>query len=320
MAKRVAILTYNGNSLFELGCAVELFALPRPDLDNWYQCQVVSFEDQLINSTAGLQFNNIKQITSFSGFDLLIIPSWFVDLDIQPDYSATLVKQLICFAKQGGQIAAFCSGAFLLAQTGLINYSNATTHWRYAEIFKTQFPEVNYVDNVLYCFDGKIATSAGSAAALDLGLAIIRSDYHYKIANQVARRLVVASHRNGGQAQFVETPVAVNNNNSFSNTLDWALSHLDQAISVEQLAQKACMSRRTFDRKFKLNFNTSANRWITEQRLHLAKQLLEDTKLTIEQIANKSGFDNATTMRHHFRKLLGISPVEYRQQFQLITG
>ena len=320
MTKQVAILTYNGNSLFELGCAVELFALPRPDIDDWYQCQVVSFENNTFNTTAGLQFTNIKQITSFSGFDLVIIPSWFVDLYMQPDYSANLIKQLTQFAKQNGQIAAFCSGAFLLAQTGLLNYSNATTHWRYAEIFKTQFPEVNYVDNVLYCFDGKIATSAGSAAALDLGLAIIRADYQYKIANQVARRLVVASHRNGGQAQFIETLVSVNNNNSFSNTLDWALSHLDQDISVEQLAQMACMSRRTFDRRFKASFNTSANRWLTEQRLHLAKQLLEDTRLSIEQIANKSGFDKATTMRHHFRKLLGISPVEYRQQFQLITG
>ena len=204
----------------------------------------------------------------------------------------------------------------MLAQTKLINHHHAATHWRYAEQFKRLFPDINYQDNVLYCYDGKFGTSAGSAAGLDLGLAIIRQDFDYKIANQVARRLVVASHRNGGQAQYIEAPVT-KNDNLFSNTLDWAISNLDEAISINQLAERACMSRRTFDRKFSAIYNTSAKSWLTQQRLNLAKCLLEDSTDNIEQIANKAGFDNATTMRHHFRKCLAISPIEYRRKFNV---
>jgi AraC family transcriptional activator FtrA len=169
---------------------------------------------------------------------------------------------------------------------------------------------------VLYLYDGKIGCSAGSAAGIDLGLEVIRQDHGYDITNQVARRLVLSPHRQGGQAQFVETPVLAVPN-QFSETIDWALSHLNEAIDIDTLAARARMSRRTFDRKFRSSFDMSPKHWLVVQRLEKAKRQLEEGHQNMERIAAQSGFDNASTLRHHFRKILGISPRQYRQQFMV---
>jgi AraC family transcriptional activator FtrA len=214
---------------------------------------------------------------------------------------------------------SFCSGAFLLAELGLLDGRKATTHWRYAEFFKARFPSVHYVDDVLYVYDGKIGCSAGSAAALDLGIEIIRQDFGYKIANQVARRLVLSAHRQGGQSQFVETPV-LQSPGQFAKALDWALKHLSEAIDVNNMAERANMSRRTFDRKFRSSLNQSPKEWLTTQRLNLAKELLEMETANVEKVASLCGFESAITFRHHFRKNIGVSPGQYRKQFNKIKA
>jgi AraC family transcriptional activator FtrA len=211
-------------------------------------------------------------------------------------------------------MVSFCSGAFLLAELGVLEARQATTHWRYAEQFKQRFHNIQFLDDVLYVYDGKIGCSAGSASAIDLGLEIIRQDFGYQIANKVARRLVVSAHRLGGQSQFVETPILAVPN-QFSAAIDWASNHLNDDIGVNEMASRANMSRRTFDRKFRSSFNLSPKVWLTQQRLEKAKQLLEIGAHSVEKIAELSGFDNAITMRHHFRKCLSISPMQYRHQF-----
>ena len=308
---RVAVLSYPDVALFELASAVELFGLPRPEFAEWYECDVVSFEDQPLPTTTGLQLI-AKHITTLDAYDMLVVPSW--PTDVTP--SERMATELKRFAQGGNRLISFCSGAFLLAELGLFDGREATTHWRYANKFKDRFPAVTYRDNVLYLYDGKIGCSAGSAAGIDLGLEVIRQDHGYDIANQVARRLVLSPHRQGGQAQFVETPVLAVPN-QFSETIDWALSHLNEAIDIDSLAARARMSRRTFDRKFRSSFDMSPKHWLVVQRLEKAKRQLEEGHQNMERIAAQSGFDNASTLRHHFRKILGISPRQYRQQFMV---
>ena len=307
---RVAILGHSSTSLFELACAVELFGLPRPEYANWYECDVVNFEQSVLNATAGVGLQ-VKIIKELQGYSTLVVPNWPTGLT---EVSSVLANEILKFAAEGKRIISFCSGAFLLAELGLLNGRSATTHWRFAEEFKARYPLVNYVDDVLYVYGEKLSCSAGSAAALDLGLEIIRRDHGYKIANQVARRLVLSAHRQGGQSQFVETPL-LNTPAQFSHALQWALKHLSEAIDVANLAEKANMSRRTFDRKFRASLNQSPKAWLISQRIERAKTLLEAEDWNIDTIALQCGFESAITLRHHFKTQLGVSPQQYRKQF-----
>ena len=307
---RVAILTYNQAALFELSCAVELFGLSRPEYESWYDCEVVSFAAGPLEMTAGVQLS-ATLVDNLDDYSLLILPSWPTQDSTVDTHLARVVKK---FHADGKRILSFCSGAFLLAELGILNGRTATTHWRYAELFKARYPQVNYIDDSLYVYDGRLGCSAGSAAGIDLGIEVIRQDYGYKIANQVARRLVISAHRSGGQCQFVETPV-VDTPNQFAQALDWALANLTATIGINSFAAQANMSRRTFDRKFSATLNLTPKEWLTAQRLNKAKELLESEPYSIEKIAEQAGFDSVITMRHHFRKLLGVSPKQYRQQF-----
>lgn len=306
---RVAILTYPDTALFELGCAVELFALPRPEFNDWYQTDVVSFEDHPLRATGNILLQ-AKPVTSLMAYDMLVIPGWPLHLKPAPH----LLSEIRALHQRDGTVLSFCSGAFLLAASGLLDGSPAATHWRYADSFRQRFPAVPYVDDVLYVYQNRIGCAAGSSAALDLGMAVIREQHGYRIANQVTRRLVMAAHRSGGQSQFVEAPVA-KTGNRFADTLDWAIKNLTTGLNIKALAGRANMSRRNFDRKFRASMNMSANDWLVLQKLELAKQLLESTQLSIERVAARSGFDNATTLRHNFRKHLQSSPSRYRLQF-----
>lgn len=308
--KRVAILAHNHAALFEMSCAIELFALPRPEFESWYTTDVVTLEHNDIQTTGNITLS-AQWVNSLEEYDTLVVPGWPTwDYEVPNK----IEREVIRFAKEGKRVLTLCSGAFLLAKLGLLDGKTATTHWMYEQSFRDQFPNVHYKPDVLYLFDGNIGCSAGSAAALDLGLAVIRHDFGYGIANQVAKRLVISTHRLGGQAQFVDTPMLEVPNN-FSSALDWANSNLDKSISINCLADKASMSRRTFDRKFRASFNLSPKEWLIQQRVERAKGLLEVEAHSIERLANMAGFENATTLRHHFRRLVGVSPQQYRKQF-----
>lgn len=307
---KVAILAYSGVSFFELGCAIELFALPRPEFTHWYDTQVISLDENELLTTAGLALR-CARVQNLNEFEVLVVSSWPVNQEKIPSH---LSEAVLDFWDAGGRILSFCSGAFLLAELGLLRGKQAITHWRYADIFKTRYPEIDYLEDVLYCYDGRIGCSAGSSAGLDLGIEVIRQDFGHDMANTVARRLVMAAHRNGGQSQFVEKPVTPKVNH-FANTLDWAVKNLTAELTVRDLADKSNMSRRTFDRHFRHQLGISPKQWLIDRKLDNAKQLLESTSENIEQVALKAGFDNAITLRHHFLKRMSLSPSRYREQF-----
>ena len=307
---KVAILAYENIATFELACAIEIFALPR-DYTDWYQSEVVCFERTPLRATGGIKIL-AKPIQNLDAYHTLVVPSWTTD---SKRVRLDMAEKINQFAEQGKRIISFCSGAFLLAQLGILQDKKATTHWRYAELFKARFPKVNFVDDVLYTHEHNISCSAGSAAALDLGIDIVRHDFGHSIANQVARRLVVSPHRSGGQAQYIETPV-VKNSGAFSTTLDWAIENIDQTLVVDDMAEQANMSRRSFDRHFKRALGTSPKVWLNQQRVNLAKQILETENLSIEQLASRVGYDNGITLRFNFIKYVGIAPSQYQVQFR----
>lgn len=307
---RVAILSFAQTALFELGCAVELFGLPRPEFADWYHAEVVSFDPGPLQATSGLTLLP-RHIQSLDGWDMLVVPGWSTHTAEVP---ALLRQEILALHARGGRVLSFCSGAFLLAACGLLDDREATTHWRYAEQFQARFPRVRYVNDVLYVYDGRIGCSAGSAAGIDLGIEVIRGDYGYTVANQVARRLVMAAHRSGGQAQFVETPV-LRKPEPLAACLDWAVQNLHKPLNIDTLAARANMSRRSFDRHFRNSLRLTPGQWLTRQRLQLARQLLESSPLPVELIASRTGFATAMSLRHHFREQMGLSPSQYRAQF-----
>lgn len=307
---RVAILVNPPIPFFELGCALEVFALPRPEFRNWYETDTVSFDTgpQDTNTDVAVL---VHKVTSLMAYDTVIVPGWDTH---SRKIRLSVAQEMHEFVASGKRLVSFCSGAFLLAQLGLLNGKRATTHWRYAERFKARFPEVSYEDNVLFTREGNLACSAGSAAALDLSLDIVREDFGYEAANSVARRLVISPQRQGGQAQFVETPMQ-EHANGFAETLDWILSNLDKPLVVDDLAGRANMSRRSFDRHFRASLGLSPKAWLNQQRILRAKSILESTSPSMEQLAQQVGYDNAITLRFNFNKYVGISPTQYQAQF-----
>lgn len=311
----VTILLCEQLSLFELGCATELFALPRPEFKSWYNAQTVTLGHNQFTGLGNTLFQ-CPQVESLPESDLLVIPSFPVATMAIDKH---LANQVLVHYHRGGRIISFCSGSFLLAALGLLDRRTAITHWRYADQFKQRFSHITYRDDNLYWYDGRIGCSAGSAAAIDLGIEVIRQDFGYEQANAVARRLVLPAHRDGGQSQFVQKPLA-RPNTTLSQVLDWAVTQAGQSVTIEQIAKKANMTRRTLDRHFLRQFNMTPHQWLCERKLETARQLLETTTLPVEQVAARAGFDNAVTLRHNFNKYLSVSPSQYRQTFQSTRG
>ncbi|MEO2266738.1 helix-turn-helix domain-containing protein [Pseudoalteromonas sp. YIC-656] len=308
---KVTILLLEKLSLFELACAVELFALPREDISDWYQTKIVSLSNSTFEGLCSSHFT-CEHVNQLEPCDLLVIPSFPVEAQTIDD---TIRQEILKHFNAGGRIISFCSGSFLLAALGLLDNREATTHWRYSDEFRARFPGVIYREDILYTYDGVIGCSAGSAAGIDLGIEVIRQDYGHKIANSVARRLVLPAHRSGGQAQFVEKPLETAKS-VLSNTLDWAVLNLTPQLSIADIAAKANMTRRTFDRQFIKHYKITPLHWLMQRKLDVAKTLLESTQHPIEHIAEQSGFESAVTLRHNFKKYLSISPREYRGRFK----
>ena len=208
-----------------------------------------------------------------------------------------------------------CSGAFVLAAAGLLDGKRATTHWRHAATLAAKYPNVRVEPSVLYVQDDRVYTAAGSAAGIDLGLHLVRQDYGSAIANQVARRMVVPPHRDGGQAQFVATAMPRAADGSLAPIMEWASGRLDQPLDAATLARKGRMSLRTLARRFEAQAGTTPHQWLTHQRVLAAQRLLETSDASIERVAELSGFTTPETLRHHFRRRVGTSPGAYRRRF-----
>jgi AraC family transcriptional activator FtrA len=310
---KVAALAYDGLCTFEFGIVVELFGLPRPELDHWYGFEVCGLEKGPLRATGGVSVLSRTGLKGLRNANTIIIPGWRNPEEPPPQ---RLIRMLTAAHEGGARLVSICSGIFVLAATGLLNGRRATTHWRYIEKLSRVFPAIRLQPDVLYVDEGDILTSAGSAAGIDLCLHLIRKDFGTLTANTVARRLVVSPHREGGQAQFIDKPVGEQASPWLSHLLHWAQARLHDPITVAQLAKRACMSKRTLNRRFVEMTGTSPLDWITSLRVRRAKDLLETTVLSMEEVADQCGLGSAPTLRHHFRARVKLSPNAYRARFR----
>ena len=315
---RVAALVYDDLCTFEFGILVEMFGLPRPELPvDWYRFSLCSLDAGPLNATGGVRIQARQGLAGLRHAGTIAIPGWRDPDEVPP---APLLRALRRAHDRGARLMALCSGAFVLAAAGLLDGKRATTHWRYADQLRARYPRIQVEPDVLYVDEGEVLTSAGSAAGIDLCLHVVRCDYGAEIANQVARRLVVPPHRDGGQSQYVREPMPGRSPAGLARVLDWALRRLDQPLGLQDLAGQANLSVRTLARRFVQETGTTPHRWLTHQRLLAAQRRLETTDDSIDVVAAAAGFDTAMTLRHHFRRAYGTTPTAYRRRFTLKAG
>ncbi|WP_144125165.1 helix-turn-helix domain-containing protein [Catellatospora sichuanensis] len=312
---RIAVLAFAGMAPFELGCVVEVFGLPRPELDvAWYDLDVCAETPEPMPSVGGFAITARHGLDVLAAADTVIVPGV---ADVRAEVSPALVEALRTAAARGARMVSICSGAFALAAAGLLDGRAATTHWKYAPLLRERHPLVEVTPDVLYVDTGQVITSAGSAAGLDLCLHLVRRDHGAQIANTVARRLVLPPHRDGGQAQFIELPVRdVIDDDGVARAMAWALDHLTEPLTVNLLAEHARMSPRSFLRHFARHTATSPIRWLIDQRVAASLPLLETSDSPVEQVAAAVGFDSPATFRHHFSRCMRTSPSSYRRTFR----
>jgi transcriptional regulator GlxA family with amidase domain len=313
----VAVVVCDGVSVFELGVVCEVFGVDRTDTGlPGYAFAVCSGEPgpvRPLRSGGGFAVTPAYGLDRLATADLVAVPHWR-SLDEPPPEA--LLSALRAVVARGGRVMSVCSGAFVLAAAGLLDGRRASTHWRYAAALAARYPLVDVDPNVLYVDAGPVLTSAGTAAGIDLCLHIVREEHGVAVANAVARRMVVPPHRDGGQAQFVDAPVPARHEprGDLGDVLAWAVAHLDSPLSVEVLAARAVMSPRTFARRFRAATGTTPYAWLLHQRTLLAQRLLEAGH-GVDEVARRSGFGSAATLREHFGRVRGTSPSAYRRAF-----
>jgi len=311
--QRVVVVAYDRIALFELAIATEVFGLPRPEIKApWYDFAICSCDRGPLRATGAVRVQGHRSIRALAKADTIIVPGWRDPLEPPP---AALLAAVRRAHARGARIVSICSGVFVLAAAGLLDGKRATTHWRYTEILRARYPSIRLEPDVLYVQEGNVFSSAGSAAGIDLCLHLVRLDHGAEIANQVARRMVVSPHRDGGQAQFVAHPVPEARQDGLGRTLDWALARLAQPLDVRQMARAASLSPRTLVRRFHAELGSTPHRWLNRQRVLEAQRQLEQSGRSIEEVAEAVGFGTAQTLRLHFRRVLGTSPTTYRRRF-----
>ncbi|MCG1031870.1 transcriptional regulator FtrA [Bacillus amyloliquefaciens] len=310
----VVVLAYDGLCTFEFGIAVEIFALPRPEMgEEWYRFAVAGVDPGELRATGGFRLVVDGGLELLSEAGTIIVPGWRgADVPVP----AALCEQLVAAHRRGARILSICSGVFVLAAAGLLDNRQATTHWRYTDLLQQRYPAIQVTPDVLYIDNGDVLTSAGSAAGIDLCLHLVRRDYGSVAANRVARRLVVSPHRDGGQAQFIQQAVPVAyEGHRLGALFDYLHARLAEPHTVESLAKFVGMSPRTFLRRFNATTGKTPAQWLLHARLSRSQDLLENSQLSIERIAEEVGFGSVATMRHHFKNQLSTTPAAYRRGF-----
>jgi transcriptional regulator GlxA family with amidase domain len=315
MLRKIAVAIIDGVAPFELGVVCEAFGVDRSAQGlPRYDFSVVAIDPGPVRTSVGFTIDTSHDLGVLEEADLIAIPAAAPG---DRHYTGeALLGALRRAVDRGARVMSVCSGAFVLGTAGLLDGRRCTTHWMHAAELQAAYPEAKVDPNVLYVADGPVLTSAGTAAGLDLCLHIIREAHGAAVANAVARRMVVPPHRDGGQAQYVETPLPPPRIDTLEQALSWMAAHLDEDMTVESLAARAHMSPRTFARRFRAETGTTPYHWITGQRVLLAQRLLEETDETIDVIAERTGFGNAAVLRHHFGRWRGTTPQAYRRTFQ----
>lgn len=309
----VLLIAYDQLCTFEFGCAVEIFALKRPELNvDWYDFAVHSLDSGPLQAAGGVIVQAPHQPQLMALADTIIIPGWRSTMAEPP---AEFLTQLRAAHARGARICSICSGVFVLAAAGLLTGIPVTTHWRYAEELAKRYPELTVQESALYVQSGNIVTAAGSAAGLDMMLHLVRQDFGAAVASQVAQRLVVPLHREGGQAQFIGRPVLPPEKSRLSALLAWVREHLSEPLSVASMAARAAMTPRTLQRAFLASTGLSPLVWLNLQRIAHAKLLLETTRLPHDEVARLSGFGSLAHFRYHFKRSVGITATQHQMQF-----
>jgi AraC family transcriptional activator FtrA len=311
---RVALAVTEGMPIFEAAIPCEVFGRPRTDLaDPWYDFRVCAERPGRTRTGAGFVAATPHGLEALAAADTVIVPACENVLEAAPP---ALTEALRRAHRRGARVASLCTGAFLLAEAGLLDGRRATVHWRYADLLAQRFPKVTVDPAVLYVDEGDVLTSAGVAAGLDLCLHLVRLDLGAEIANRLARRLVISPHRPGGQAQYVQTPVPQSDDESLAPLLDWALEHLDRPLTISELARRQHLTPRTLIRRFTAATGAPPLRWLLAQRVRKACSLLESTDASPARIAALCGLGSEPNLRHHFARVVGVPPVEYRRTFR----
>lgn len=316
-ATAVGVLLGAGAGLLELSVPPRVFGVdlsarggPRFDV------VTVAERPGPVATTAGIELHAPYPLSALATAGIVIVPGWR-DPSCEPVAPEALDMVRAAY-EEGAIVAGLCLGAFVLAEAGLLDCRRATTHWHYTDVLARRHPSTQVTHDVLYVDEGRIITSAGSAAGIDACLHLLRREYGVDAANAVARQMVVAPHRTGGQAQFIEYPVPESQQADLvGDAIDYALAHLDDAgLDIDALAARAHVSRRTFDRRFRQATGSSPLQWLLHQRVLRAQHLLERTTLNIDGVARRCGFADAVAFRPHFRRIVGVSPQAYRTTFQ----
>ena len=311
--RTVGALVYDGLCTFEFGIAAEIFVLHRPEMGpDWCRFVPVAEQAGAYWTNSGVEVSVKAGLEALADAGTIVIPGWRTD-GATP--SAALAQALHEALGRGARLVTICSGVFLLAAAGLLKGRPVTTHWQHAARLLTLYPGLSIDPDVLYVDHGDIATSAGSAAGVDLLLHIVRKDFGADAANRVARRLVMPPHREGGQAQYIERPVPPRANGRLGPLLDAVRARPAGAWTVAAMARQAAMSERSFARHFHAITGMSPGKWRVALRLGLARDMLECSDATIEAVAATAGFGSVATLRHHFRTRLAIGPAAYRARF-----
>ncbi|NBE50986.1 GlxA family transcriptional regulator [Streptomyces boluensis] len=314
---RVAVLVLDETSLFELAVPCAVFGRAAADFaPPWYELTLCGTAPGTHHAAGGLRLETAHGIEALADADLVVVPACMADRYEPPP---ELLDALRAAHARGSRIASLCSGAFVLAEAGLLDGRTAATHWMYAEELRRRHPRVKVDEQALYIDDGALLTSAGTAAAIDLCLHIVRRDYGSAAAAEVGRRMVVAPHREGDQTQYVPAAapaVPPRSAAGVSPVLDWALARLHRPLAIGELAERAGMSARTFGRHFTREVGTTPLKWLNQQRLARARQLLETTDLPVDSVAERSGLGSADSLRQHFHRTLGTTPAAYRRTFR----
>jgi transcriptional regulator GlxA family with amidase domain len=320
MLSNVAAVVLDEFEPFELGVVCAIFGTDRSgDGLPCYDFAVVAGEPGPLRSTAGFTLDTPFGLERLDEADLVAVPAiaeGHPRLQRQ-DYPEALLEALRRTVARGGRVLSVCTGAFVLGAAGLLDGRRCTTHWRNVADLALCCPAADVDPSVLYVDADPVITSAGTAAGIDACLYLVRKEHGSKVANAIARRMVVPPHRDGGQAQYIDRPLPPAPADSLAEVIGWMEAHLDQQVTVGELAVRAHMSPRSFARRFVQETGTTPLRWLTSQRILVAQQLLEETGETVDVVAERAGFGNATALRHHFRTWKHTTPHAYRRAFRL---
>jgi AraC family transcriptional activator FtrA len=310
----VAVIAYDGLCTFEFGIAVEVFGLPRPEFDfPWYEFAVVPAEGRRSRAAGGIVVEAGGGLSLLDEARTIIVPGWRDRLERPP---LRLLRAVARAAARGARCLSICSGVFVLAAAGLLEGRRATTHWRHIPDLRRLYPGIEVEADALYVDEGNVITSAGSAAGIDACLHLVRRDFGSRIANSVARRLVMPPHRDGDQPQYVAAPVQARPGKTIGEVMDWARLRISKPVETGVLARHAAMSERTFLRRFRESTGMSPIAWLRRERMFRARELLESADLPLADVAAQCGYESLETFRAAFRRLVGASPAAYRSRFR----